>query len=82
MVCAGVFGCGNVVVDKYKHFLAIYRCFFALYTNRHYQCGKMSDIYKPLHDNRSNKQALKTLCLQYDKPSVGVRNRNAVIQRG
>lgn len=57
MVCVGMFGGGNVVVDKYKRILAIYRCFLLYTIIGIINVAKCHNIYKPSHDNRSNKKA-------------------------
>ena len=78
----GMFGGDNVVVDKYKRILAIYRCFL-LYTINTIigviNSAKRHDINRRMTIVPINKPK-KTLCLQYDKPSIGVCKHNAIIK--
>lgn len=79
----GMFGGDNVVVDKYKRILAILQMFFLLYT----PIGIINVAKCLIYISRCTtivpiKKPKKTLCLQYDKPSAGVRKHNAAIQRG
>lgn len=62
----GMFGSGNVVVDKYKHIQM-----FLLYTIIGViNFAKCHDINRRMTIVPINKPK-KTLCLQYDKPRVG-----------